>query len=91
MAVRSMTFRRVLASGTLGFGMSLALLGACSSASDYDGGGRRLIPPGGAVDGEITVLPGDSSAPPQSFPDTSPPRDTSVPDTNPFQPDAGRG
>jgi hypothetical protein len=77
--------RRALHIAALAIGVAGAVLASCSSSSDYEGGGRRTVPPG-ATDASIGLSPVDSAEPE----DTST-IDTYAPDTNPFPPDTGPG
>jgi hypothetical protein len=88
MGLRRPLKRRTLAAIATGSLLGAAFV-ACSSAGDYPGGGRRLVPPGGVGEGGITVVPVDSSPPEDT--NVPPPQDNYVPpDTNP-PPDAGKG
>ncbi len=71
-----MTRRLVFVILALGFAMLLSY--GCSASTDYQGGGRRLFPPGG---GDGTVLETPDTATPDDT--NAPPTDTSVRDTNP--------
>jgi hypothetical protein len=70
----------IFALASIGFALSLSY--GCSSSSDYEGGGRRLYPPGGGdgtvLDTPDTATPADTSSPPPdtSTRDTSPPADS---------------
>jgi hypothetical protein len=77
---------RFFASTAIGAALGVVFL-ACASDDSYQGGGRRLVPPGSSGDGGITLVPVDSNPPEDTNP---PPRDTFVPDTNPPV-DAGGG
>jgi hypothetical protein len=82
--------RRALHVAALAIGVAGAVLASCSSAGDYEGGGRRTVPPG-ATDGSIGLSPVDSAEPDDtSTIDTNAP-DTDTPDTNPFRPDTSPG
>jgi hypothetical protein len=75
--------KRSLSFATISVAFALALSYGCSSSSDYEGGGRRLFPPGG---GDGTVLETPDTATPD---DTNTPIDTATPDTNPPPIDSG--
>ena len=69
--------KRPLAFALVSIGFALALSYGCSSSSDYEGGGRRLYPPGGG-DGTVletpdTATPDDTSSPVDSGPDIARP------------------
>jgi len=76
--------KRPLAFALTSIAIGLSLSYGCSSSSDYEGGGRRLFPPGG---GDGTVLDTPDTATPDDT--NSPPPDTSVRDTNPPPTDSG--
>jgi hypothetical protein len=75
--------KRPLAFAAASIAIGLSLSYGCSSSSDYEGGGRRLFPPGG---GDGTVLDTPDTATPD---DTNAPPDTSVRDTNAPPVDSG--